>query len=390
MSTLKVNKIEATGTTDGGIEIDSDGHVQLDGVQLPTAGPLSHRNMVVNGGMMVAQRGTSGTVADGYNQVDRVYTWHQHDGAVTESRSTDTPNNQFSHSLKHEVDTADTSIGSNQYHAFRFASEGYDSAAIAGWGTSDARKVTVSFWCKSSVTGEYGATMRNGSSNRFNQQSITINTADTWEYKTITYTGDTGGTWGKTNGVGMIFQLSLAMGSTYQGTAGDSWKTSIEVASSNQVNWLATAGNTFYLTGLQIELGSKATPFEHRSYDDELNRCRRYYQEKHFGQSGLVAVGITWDQSAAVAQIDFLKEMRTEPSITMPTSGQAVGTMSFLSSSSFPTTTGSNTATNITTTNFRVYGSDYSGLQGGGQACWLYPGGTGTGGGVTFKFAAEL
>ena len=228
--------------------------------------------------MLVSQRATTkATLTNGYNCLDRVYTYKSHDGVVEESQSTDTPNSEFYNSLKHRVTTADTSIAATQYHALSFRLEG-NSVTQLGFGTSGAKKVTVSFWVKSSVAGAYGATLRNLASNRFNQATMTINSADTWEKKSITYTGDTSGTWPKDNTEGFHFQLSMAMGTTYQGTSADTWVTNIDVAPSNQVNWLATVGNTFYLTGLQIEEGSVATDFEHRSVADELLACQRYYQ----------------------------------------------------------------------------------------------------------------
>ena len=241
------------------------------------------RRLNPNGAMLVSQRATTkATLTDGYNCLDRVYTFKAHDGVVEESQSTDTPNSEFYNSLKHRVTTADTSIASNQYHALSFRLEG-NSVSHLGFGTSSAKKVTVSFWVKSSVAGDYGTCLRNLAANRFNMRTMTINSADTWEKKSITYTGDTGGTWPKDNTEGLHFQLSMAMGSLYHGTSADTWVTNIDVAPSNQVNWLATVGNTFYLTGLQIEEGETATEFEHRSFAEEFALCERYFQTIHGG-----------------------------------------------------------------------------------------------------------
>ena len=173
------------------------------------------RRLNPNGAMLVSQRATTkATLTDGYNCLDRVYTFKAHDGVVEESQSTDTPNSEFYNSLKHRVTTADTSIASNQYHALSFRLEG-NSVSHLGFGTSGAKKVTVSFWVKSSVAGAYGTCLRNSASNRFNMQTMTINSADTWEKKSITYTGDTGGTWPKDNTEGLHFQISMAMGSQF-------------------------------------------------------------------------------------------------------------------------------------------------------------------------------
>lgn len=248
----------------------------LSKIQLSSS--TGRRRLNPNGAMLVSQRATTkATLTDGYNCLDRVRTYKSHDGVVEESQSTDTPNSEFYNSLKHRVTTADTSIAAGQYHALSFRLEG-NSVTQLGFGTSGAKKVTVSFWVKSSVAGAYGTCLRNAASNRFNMQTMTINSADTWEKKSITYTGDTGGTWPKDNTEGLQFQISQAMGVSYQGTSADTWVSTVDVSPSNQVNWLATVGNTFYLTGLQIEEGTSATEFEHLSFAEELSLCRRYFQ----------------------------------------------------------------------------------------------------------------
>ena len=272
---------------------------------------LGRRNLFLgNGDMRIAQRGTTkASLTTGYNCLDRVYTYKSHDGVVEESQSTDTPNSEFYNSIKHRVTTADSTIAGAQYHALSFRTEGQDVSHL-GFGTSGAKKVTVSFWVKSSVAGAYGAALRNIDSNRFNQATMTINSADTWEKKSITYTGDTGGTWPKDNTQGFHFQLSMAMGTTYQGTSADTWVTNIDVAPSNQVNWLSAVGNTFYLTGMQVEEGIIATDFEHRSYGEELAACKRYYQ--------VVSASPTFgvDNIRARMSLSFPVEMRGTPSVS--------------------------------------------------------------------------
>lgn len=282
----------------------------LSKIQLSSS--TGRRNLIINGAMLVSQRATTkATLTDGYNCLDRVYTYKSHDGVVEESQSTDTPNSDFYNSLKHRVTTADTSIAATQYHSLSFRLEG-NSVTQLGFGTSGAKKVTVSFWVKSSVAGAYGAALRNLASNRFNQATMTINSADTWEKKSITYTGDTGGTWPKDNTQGFHFQLSMAMGTTYQGTSADTWVTNIDVAPSNQVNWLATVGNTFYLTGLQIEEGDTATEFEHRSFAEELALCQRYYE-----QVGSGAPALANSSTQFWTGYQFKTEKRAEPTASV-------------------------------------------------------------------------
>ena len=273
------------------------------------------RRLNPNGAMLVSQRATTkSTLTDGYNCLDRVYTFKAHDGVVEESQSTDTPNSEFYNSLKHRVTTADTSIASNQYHALSFRLEG-NSVSHLGFGTSSAKKVTVSFWVKSSVAGDYGTCLRNLAANRFNMRTMTINSADTWEKKSITYTGDTGGTWPKDNTEGLHFQLSMAMGSLYHGTSADTWVTNIDVAPSNVVNWLATVGNTFYITGLQIEEGDTSTEFEHRSFAEELLLCQRYYFQINF-DAGENPLGAYYDSNRSTCTQAFHVQMRTDPTVT--------------------------------------------------------------------------
>jgi len=279
---------------------------------------LGRRRLNLNGAMLVSQRATTkATLTDGYNCLDRVFTYKNHDGVVEESQSTDTPNSEFYNSLKHRVTTADTSIASTQYHSLSFRLEG-NSVTQLGFGTSGAKNVTVSFWVKSSVAGAYGAALRNLASNRFNQATMTINSANTWEKKSITYTGDTSGTWPKDNTQGFHFQLSQAMGTSYQGTSADTWVTNVDVAPANQVNWLATVGNTFYLTGLQIEEGSTATEFEHLSFAEELTLCQRYFQRTQSSASGYQNLVVLVNYSTGTDQrgvIPFVTEMRAGPAI---------------------------------------------------------------------------
>ena len=282
----------------------------LSKIQLSSS--TGRRRLNPNGAMLVSQRATTkATLTNGYNCLDRVYTYKNHDGVVEESQSTDVPNSDFYNSLKHRVTTADTSIAATQYHSITTRLEGGNVTQL-GFGTSGAKKVTVSFWVKSSVAGAYGAAIRNHNSTRFNQATVTINSADTWEKKSITYTGDTGGTWNKNTSEGLQFQISQAMGTSYQGTSADTWVTDVDVAPANQVNWLATVGNTFYITGLQIEEGDTATEFEHLSFAEELLLCQRYFQV--VGNSAYFAGNGVGSASIAVG-IPLATPMRAEPSV---------------------------------------------------------------------------
>ena len=240
-------------------------------------GALSNRNLIINGAMQVAQRGTSvSTSSTGYKTVDRFYI--EANGStptVTMSQDTASTPDTFTQALKLQVTSTTTPSGFNIAQKI----EGYNFSS-AGFGKTTAKNITLSFWVRSSITGTYSTAAMNSTANRSYVSEYTINTADTWEKKTITIDGDTTGTWPSTSG--MSLQLFFCLdndGGSYTTSTIGSWIASNKYAgSTNQVNWAGTNGATFYITGVQLEVGDTATPFEHRSYGDELARCLRYYQ----------------------------------------------------------------------------------------------------------------
>ena len=286
MSTIKVNKIENTSTTDGGISIDNSGHVTVDGQQLPSAGPLSNRNLIINGAMRVAQRTTSktGVTASGYHSVDRFKAEISSMGTYTISQSTDAPSG-FSNSLKYEVTTADASPAASDQSALEYRLEGQDLQHL-NYGSSSAKSLTLSFWVKSDVTGTYSnELMQPDNSSKHYSFSYTINTADTWEHKTVTIAGDASGVIANDFGEGLLIKWYLGAGSNFtSGTySTGSWKarTVANAVSSSSPNFADTVGNEWYITGVQLEVGSVATTFEHRSFGEELAKCKRYFQKSY-------------------------------------------------------------------------------------------------------------
>jgi hypothetical protein len=281
MSTIKVNRIENTSTTDGGVSIDVDGHVTIDGQQLPTAGPLSNRNLIINGAMQVAQRGTTGTQTQygGYPTCDR---WHvQLDNASqsTFTKETSGGPDGFTNFFKWNVDSADASVAaaSNVYLDQRL--EGFDLQRL-GYGTSAAKPLTISFYVKGSRTGTYVLELDNRNSSRHVGQTYTIDAADTWEYKTITFPADTTGTFNDDNGESLRIKWWLQAGTNFTtGTLPTSWaaQSNVNNAAGQSINLQDTAGSNWNITGVQLEVGSKATPFEHESYGQTLAKCMRYY-----------------------------------------------------------------------------------------------------------------
>ena len=278
MSTIKVNKIENTDTADGGIAIDSSGHVQVDGQQLPTTGPLSNRNLIINGAMQVAQRSTSETgqtTLDGYVALDRHRIQLSSSGTFTISQSTEAPSG-FANSLKFDCTTADSSP---DYVVFFQLLEGQDLQQVQK-GTSSAQKLTASFYVRSSKTGTYQVNIRDLDNNRLVGASYTIGSADTWELKTVTFPADTTGAFGNDANASLQLEWWLAAGSDYTGGAvPTAWEARVNTDRAAALNVAigASTADDFYITGIQLEVGEKATPFEHRSYGDELAKCQRYF-----------------------------------------------------------------------------------------------------------------
>ena len=251
-----------------------------------TAGSLisGRKNLIINGAMQVAQRGTSftGLGAGTSYQLDR---WQFNEAGTSDARFTvtkdsDAPNG-FSSSYKVDVTTADTGITGNEAQRLRTRLEGQDLQQLA-FGTSDAKSLTLSFWVKSNKTGQYSAMVYNqhADTDRKNYKGYTINSADTWEYKTITYEGDTDSTaaFDNDNTSGMIVWWNLSAGDGYIGST-TGWHSGTPEAVTGQVNLADSTNNYWQITGVQLEVGEVATPFEHRSYGEELALCQRYYQK---------------------------------------------------------------------------------------------------------------
>ena len=198
--------------------------------------------------------------------------------------------------------------------------EGFNIADLA-WGSASAKTVTLSFWVNSSVAGTYGGSLLNTAGSRSYVFSYTINSTNTWEQKTITISGDTTGTWVVNNGIGIQLYFDMGTGTTYKGTAG-SWSGSLYYGATGGTNLIATSGATFYITGVQLEAGSVATPFERRMYSTELSLCQRYYQ-KTYGQSfapgaattlNLVGFPICGNTGTDYTSLSFILPMRAAPS----------------------------------------------------------------------------
>ena len=281
---------------------------------------LSHRNFIINGAMQVAQRNNSSAVTitgDGvYNTVDRFKArTFGGSGRFSMQQATDTPNNSFTNSLKLVVTTTDTS-GTHGYAIEHVVED--NVIAAAGLGDSDARPVTLSFWVKSSVTGSYSASLRGNynTGTPANVQEYSISSADTWEHKEISFPAYTSGL----TLTHLLVDFGLGKQTSKTTSTLGTWQTTNFVFGSNQVDWQSNSGATFYLTGVQLELGEQATPFEHRSFADELAGCQRYYavrgntegSAKYFGQPLQV-----WSTSSVYGMIaQYPATMRAVPTVS--------------------------------------------------------------------------
>jgi len=287
-------------------------------LQTAAASPLVLRNRIINGAMVVDQRNAGASVTastTGAYALDRWYLEEATDGAATVQQVSDGPTG-FTNSLKVTVTSTDTSIGASQYFEVDQNIEGFNTADLS-FGTASASTITISFWVKSSLTGTFGGSIRNSAANRSYPFSYTINAANTWEKETITIAGDTTGTWiGATNGIGLRLTFALAAGSSLSGTV-NTWAGANLLAPTGSTNLMGTASATWQVTGVQLEIGSTATPFERRLYNQELANCQRYtYKIGALSTFQVFANGFAGQTTAAYGVLNMPVTMRAKPTLT--------------------------------------------------------------------------
>ena len=284
-------------------------------------GGFAMRNRIINGAMVIDQRGSATTpVTTGGYVTDRFTQGSPVVSKITASQSTTAPAG-YSNSYYALVANAYTPAAGE---VFRVAQkiEGLNCADLA-FGSASAATVTLSFWVRSSVTGTYAVSLQNSAGNRSYVATYTVNAANTFEQKTITIAGDTSGTWLTTNGVGIQVAFCQQTGSTFQTTAG-SWQAGEYFGVAGAASWLPTAGATMYITGVQLEKGSTATSFDYRPYGTELALCQRYYTALGMatgytkfpttsGSIGNFSMGVL--STFTVSSTVFPVQMRTSPTI---------------------------------------------------------------------------
>ena len=250
-----------------------------------------NKNMVINGAMQVSQRGdVTGKTSATYGGPDRFALGITSHGTYSISQSTTVPTGYgFPNSYKLDCTTADTSIAANAEVTIQYKMEGQDLQRLKK-GTSSAEAVTISFWCKSNLTGTYTLEIYDSDNTRHFPQNYTISSADTWEHKVLTFAGDTTGAFTNDNNHSAVLVWWLAAGSNYTGgTQSTEWGTASSAdkrVSSSIVNMSSSTSNEFLLTGVQMEIGSYVTPFQFESYATTLEKCQRYFSIEKAGSGG--------------------------------------------------------------------------------------------------------
>jgi len=334
MSKLNVDTIEPEGATTTLTLGASGDTVDLSNttVTLPDSSYLANRNMIINGAMQVSQRGTSTTTAgfivdrieSGVSAVDELVCTYSQDSSGADG---------FANSYKINVDTAESAIAVDEYQRVTYKIEAQDCQDLK-YGNASAESVTLSFHVKSNVTGTYAFCIFGDDGSRLIGGTYTISSSATWEKKTLTFAGDTAGTMNDDNGSGLRLCFWLIAGTNFtSGSTNTSWmaSTTASTAYGHAVNLGSAINNYWQVTGIQLEIGSVATPFEHKSYGQELQDCQRYY-EKSYNQgtdpATATAVGAwMWrhtDAGAGINTVTFQTTKRNTP--TMVSYGRASGT----------------------------------------------------------------
>jgi hypothetical protein len=290
------------------------------------------KNKFINGNMAIAQRGAAAQTVPASVRVfgvDRTFGSLTGAGVFTVEQVVDSPAaaNAGQYSMKAVVTTADTSIAASDQYILGQIIEGSNFAQF-GFGTASAQTVTISFWVKSSITGTFGVDIRNSAANRAYASTYTISVANTWEKKTVTIAGDTSGTWLQDTGIGARVEWTLSAGTDFQTATPNAWTATNDITTASQTNWMATIANTFQLTAIQIEAGSKATPFQIATgtFTTELAACQRYFAKSYLqgdapatatSTNSVVFICPTASTGSMHQNVRYPVTMRTTPTLTL-------------------------------------------------------------------------
>jgi hypothetical protein len=330
MSTLKTTNLQAPSAASPAIVLASDGTATAQLSSLNGGALSGARNRIINGDMRIDQRNAGASVTASTTTA-RTYTldrWHYYvtqasKFTVQRNAGSVTPPSGFDYYLGVTSSSAYSITASDQFVIAHLV-EGFNSSDF-DFGKASAKSITLSFWVRSSLTGTFGGALNNSSFNRTYAFSYSISSANTWEQKTITVPGDTSGTWVADNGVGIAISFGLGCGTSASATAG-SWGTSGAVSATGATSVVGTNGATFYITGVQLETGSVATPFERRSYGQELALCSRYFQKSYAtgvvpgtvtsGNRGNDFLYLMGGSTSPHINLKFNPEMRDTPNAT--------------------------------------------------------------------------
>jgi hypothetical protein len=251
-------------------------------LQAAAASPYTLKNKIINGDFRIDQRNAGASIATTVDSTE-TYTldrWYYRNlvaskYTIQQNAASVTPPAGFTNYLGCTSTSAYT-VAAGEFFTIGQNIEGYNISDL-DFGKSTAKTITISFWVRSSLTGTFGAVVANNTFNRCYPFTYSISVANTWEQKTITITGDTSGTWLTTNGTGLSMRFSLGAGSNYNGTAG-AWTSSTVLSVAGATSVVGTNGATLYITGVQLEQNTSATPFERRLYNQELANCQRYFE----------------------------------------------------------------------------------------------------------------
>jgi len=329
----------------------------IDGQRLgdSVADKLGDRNLIINGAMQVAQRGTSFTVTNNPNDyaIDRFVVGNigTNSSAFTVTQSTDAPVG-FSNSLKVDCTTADTSLAADHQSKIEHRIEGLNVAHL-GYGTANAQTVTLSFYIKSNLTGNTQVAFVNAGNNRSYVATFTIDAANTWERKVLTIPGDTSGTWATDNTIGLRLRWGT-FGSDFQTSSVNQWNAGQFMSRNDSpINFSSSTSDELYLTGVQLEVGNTATPFQHEPYAKTLSKCQRYFC-KTFPQGVAPVANPAVQQQGAIgflspaagnwdAMWQFPVTMRDNPSSVITYSPNNTGSNWYTNGGSTPNATVTNT-----------------------------------------------
>jgi hypothetical protein len=349
-----------------------------------TTGYYGFKNRIINGAMVIDQRNAGASITTNAYVTDRWLAEQTTDGVRTAQQVSDAPTG-FVKSLKLTTTTADASLAATQYSIVRQGIEGYNTADLM-WGTANAQAIIISFWVKSSLTGTFGGVAGNSAFNRSYPFTYSISSANTWEQKTVTISGDTSGTWETTNSAGIQLYFGLGVGSTYSGTAG-AWTGSGLISATGAVNVMGTLNATWQITGVQLEKGSTATSFDYRPYTTELQLCQRYCMAWRIDGTAqqYLAVGQAYATSVAIYTLPLPVTPRVTPTGITTSAASGFGSLTTTAGGSVGSALTINSPSNMALT---ILYTATAGFTTAGSATALYF--NGTAGAYIYTTGSEL